>query len=158
MKSEVTVREIDGARRDALIAATAIGVGLLAWPRASRSAPSIVRADGEGTARQVHGGAGLIDVRQFFDARHDGERTLFLHYSIPHGASEGVHTHARGHENGAWDEFYYVLAGRGVMTIDGRETPVQQGDYVHAPLAAPHGIANPGAEPLLVLLTAISRD
>jgi hypothetical protein len=112
-----------------------------------------------GTAElQVHGGDGLIQVKAFgFGGA--ARPSLMLTYLIPPGGSEGVHRHELGSPSlGSYDEFYYVLAGAGVMDIDGEPVGVAAGDHVFTPLGVPHGIRNtsPGAA-LKVLLTAVER-
>jgi quercetin dioxygenase-like cupin family protein len=37
-------------------------------------------------------------------------------------------------------EFYYVLRGRGIMTIEGEDRPVGQGDLIHIPPDAVHSL------------------
>jgi quercetin dioxygenase-like cupin family protein len=111
-----------------------------------------------GAQRQLHGGQGLIEVKYFFEPERPSRPVLLIQYDVPPGASEGVHTHAPGSTEGAWDEYYYIVSGAGEMTIDGRALAVKAGDHIHAPLGTPHGIANrSGPDPLRVLLTAIDR-
>ena len=45
-------------------------------------------------------------------------------------------------------EFYYVTAGRGLMTIDGEEREIRQGDLVHIPPMAVHSLRPTGDEPI----------
>ena len=51
----------------------------------------------------------------------------------------GLHRHAPA-------EIYYVLAGTGVVTLAGRETPVRAGSAVFIPGMAEHGIRQTGTE------------
>jgi quercetin dioxygenase-like cupin family protein len=37
-------------------------------------------------------------------------------------------------------EFYYVTSGRGLMTIDGEQREIRQGDLVHIPPNAVHSL------------------
>jgi mannose-6-phosphate isomerase-like protein (cupin superfamily) len=108
-------------------------------------------------ALQMHGGKGTIDVRFLFEQERAPQPALFLQYDIPPGASEGVHTHQVGHPNGPWDEFYYIVAGSGRMSVGPRQIQVRAGDAVHTPLGTPHGIENTSAsEQLRVFLVAIA--
>lgn len=107
----------------------------------------------------VYGGQGTIDIDFFF--RHEGfaDPALLLIYTLPPGASEGVHRHGPGEESGSFDEFYYVIAGSGEMSIDKQRLPVTAGDYVFVPNGVPHGIANTSdSHALKVHLTALTRD
>ena len=51
----------------------------------------------------------------------------------------GLHRHAP-------PEIYYVFAGAGVMSLDGREIPVKAGNAVFIPGMAEHGIRQTGGE------------
>jgi mannose-6-phosphate isomerase-like protein (cupin superfamily) len=51
----------------------------------------------------------------------------------------GLHRHAPA-------EIYYVLAGAGVMSLDGREIPVKAGSAVFIPGMVEHGIRQTGKE------------
>jgi quercetin dioxygenase-like cupin family protein len=110
-------------------------------------------------SRNMHGGKGLIDVKFFFTPGQPARPALLVQYDIPPGASEGVHTHGADRPEGPWDEFYYIVSGRGRMAIDGHEVQVKAEDNVHTPLGVAHGIENASAsEGLRVLLIAIRRD
>src|SRR3546814_12219874 len=79
-------------------------------------------------------GLGAIDGR-LFDFGGAPAPAAFLIYDIPVGASEGVHLHnLTDPKLGAFDEYYYILEGRGKMTINGEAIAVTAGDHVHAPL------------------------
>ena len=53
----------------------------------------------------------------------------------------GLHRHAPA-------EVYYVFAGAGVMSLDGREIPVKAGSAVFIPGMAEHGLRQTGNETL----------
>ncbi len=108
----------------------------------------------------MRGGAGSVMVRHFrFAGAAAPARFLIL--EIPPGAAEGLHTHFADDRNGmgAYDEFYYVIAGRGSMTVGTDTFAVEAGDYIHAPLDCVRGIAN--ADPvdtLKIHLTVVLRE
>jgi len=108
----------------------------------------------------MRGGPGSVTVRHFrFDGK--GAPTRFLILEIPPGAAEGTHTHFADDRNaiGAYEEFYYVIAGRGLATLGDETIPVSTGDYWHAPLDLARGLANADPlEPLKVHLTVVLRD
>ena len=119
----------------------------------------VSESEGVVPTANVYGGKGTIDIGYFF--RHEGfaEPALLLIYTLPPGASEGMHTHGPGEEAGSFDEFYYVISGSGEMSVDGDCVQVTAGDYVYVPNGVPHGIANTsGTHPLKVHLTALTRD
>jgi len=119
--------------------------------------------------RNVHEGKGEIDVK-FFTFKNESNKmdglswpsspALLIIYTIPPGASEGVHTHLPGDsKEGSFDEFYYIVQGSGVMEIDGEKIDVNAGDHVFTPNGIPHGIENTSQiDDLKVFLTAVSRD
>ncbi|MBS0254789.1 MAG: cupin domain-containing protein [Proteobacteria bacterium] len=84
----------------------------------------------------------------------------FVVFEIPPLGSEGLHTHWADDRNqiGAYDEFYYIVAGHGRMTIGEQQFDLGPGDGAHAPLDQPRGIANlSDRAPLLVHITYIAR-
>lgn len=52
------------------------------------------------------------------------------------------------------EQMYYILEGRGIMTVDGEEEPVQAGDCVFYPSFAEHGLKNTGDTVLRYLSAA----
>src|SRR3546814_15863871 len=74
--------------------------------------------------KAVHEGLGELGVR-LFDFGGAAAPANFMIYDIPPGASEGMHLHNLSDPAlGPYEEYYYIVAGRGVMTIDGEEFPV----------------------------------
>jgi mannose-6-phosphate isomerase-like protein (cupin superfamily) len=61
------------------------------------------------------------------------------------GQSHTLHAHK------GMDKVYFVVNGRGVFLLEGRELPMQAGDLLIAPEGVPHGVRNTGHERLLVL-------
>jgi hypothetical protein len=71
----------------------------------------------------LHEGKGVIEIKFFFRTDGAAKPARLLLYTIPPGASEGVHTHKRGDTKlGSFDEFYYILAGTGEIQIEGQKT------------------------------------
>ncbi len=145
-----------------LLTATAFATVLSSAAIARASAPKFqVESDKQNirSFQGIHAGLGSIDVRMFDFGRAPAPAN-FLIYDIPVGASEGVHLHdLTDPELGAFDEYYYVLEGRGKMMIDGEPIIVNAGDHVHTPLDVAHGIEN--IDPnhrLKVFLTYIDRS
>jgi mannose-6-phosphate isomerase-like protein (cupin superfamily) len=50
------------------------------------------------------------------------------------------------------DEIYYVLSGRGMMTVDGKEFEVGPGDAVLTRPGSSHGLKQVGNEDLVILI------
>jgi mannose-6-phosphate isomerase-like protein (cupin superfamily) len=57
----------------------------------------------------------------------------------------------RLHGHAGMDKVYYVLAGRGVFLLEGREAPMAAGMMLIAPEGVLHGVRNTGSERLLVM-------
>lgn len=116
-------------------------------------------ADGMFEVKGIHQGKGQGKIKFFW---FDGASApaYFLIYELAPGGSEGTHVHFLDNRNdeGSFDEYYYVVSGRGQMEIDGEIVPVAAGDHVHTPLEVSHGIENTHpSEPLRVFLTFIKR-
>jgi len=153
------MKELD--RRTLLAAAT---LGSMLAPASSAGASPRkfgleAASKGIATFQAVHEGLGSIDVR-LFDFGGAPAPAAFLIYDIPVGASEGVHLHnLTDPKLGAFDEYYYILEGRGKMTINGEAIAVTAGDHVHAPLDCWRGIENIDDERRLkIFLTYIDRS
>lgn len=115
--------------------------------------------EGREVLENMRGGPGSVSVRHFrFDGK--GAPTRFLILEIPPGAAEGSHVHYADDRNGtgAYEEFYYVISGRGIATLGGATYEVGAGDYWHAPLDRARGLANADpVQPLKVHLTVVLR-
>ncbi|WP_257445953.1 cupin domain-containing protein [Archangium lipolyticum] len=70
---------------------------------------------------------------------------------IPPGGISGEHMHTRT------EEIYFILSGRGEMTLDGRPHPVGPGSLILTGLGTRHGLRNIGDEGLGWLVIELSR-
>ncbi len=87
-----------------------------------------------------------------YDPARMGKSTLFQSdrllvglNSFEPGQEHRLHGHA------GMDKVYYVLTGRGVFLLEGREEPMEAGTMLIAPEGVLHGIRNTGSERLLVM-------
>ncbi len=96
----------------------------------------------------VHEGKGAIQVRSFFESK-SRLGTRFHVWELEPGTSEGTHTHQ---EEGALEEIYYFLQGRGRMWIEDESVAVSAGDAILVPPGIPHGFENNGDVPLRLVL------
>ena len=96
----------------------------------------------------MHEGKGSVTRRRFF--RDSTKLPVSIEvWELPPGSSEGSHVHEG---EGALEEFYYFIAGRGVMWMDGEELSVGPGDAVMAPPGVDHGFRSTGEEPLKLII------
>ena len=160
---------MDDISRRTLLAAAVVGsmAGPAAMAAPATAAPGarpsrfmVERAtEGFNNFRAVHEGLGELGVR-LFDFKGAAAPANFMIYDIPPGASEGVHLHNLSDPAlGPYEEYYYIVEGSGVMTIDREEFAVTAGDHVFAPLDSWRGIANrDGPGNLKIFLTYIDRS
>lgn len=102
-------------------------------------------ADVAKTEPGPHNGPGQTVGHVFFD------KTPNLHFSfrkrvLKPGSGIGYHEQ---HE----DEVYYVLSGRGVMTLDDKPYDVSPGTAILTRTGSSHGLKQLGAEDLVVIIT-----
>ena len=102
-------------------------------------------ADVANTEGGPHGGPGQTVGYVFFD------KTPNLHFSfrkrvLKPGAGIGYHEQ---HE----DEVYYVISGRGVMTLDDKRYDVAPGAAILTRTGSSHGLTQSGTEDLVVIIT-----
>ena len=75
----------------------------------------------------------LISPRELHDITQGGFLELVSEWEVAGGGKVEPHSHPT-------HEFYYILAGRGIMQIDDEQREVAQGDLVHIPPDAIHSI------------------
>ncbi len=97
---------------------------------------------------ECHGGVGSLDWTDMFTKEQSAGRTLkFCHDDIlSPGTSIGVHTHDGG------EEYYLVIAGNGIMTLDGEEHAMGAGDISVVYAGGSHGLRNESDEDLRVIV------
>ena len=96
----------------------------------------------------LHDGEGVVTRHRFFrDATRLPVRIEV--WELLPGSSEGSHAHD-GEK--ILEEFYYFIAGCGVMWMDGEEFPVGPGDAVMAPPGVDHGFRSTGEGPLKLII------
>lgn len=99
----------------------------------------------------AHGGEGKIGFCRVLAASDFEGPWNFVDYAVvPPGASIGQHRH------GANEELYLVLAGEGVMRVDGQEIRVRPGHVVVNRPGGRHGLVNDGQEPLRLFVVEIA--
>jgi mannose-6-phosphate isomerase-like protein (cupin superfamily) len=92
----------------------------------------------------THNGGGETIGYSFF-AKAPGLKLVFRKRALKPGAGIGYHEQKE-------DEIYYVLSGRGVMTIDGKSFEVTPGTAVLTRPGSSHGLKQSGDEDLVILI------
>jgi len=141
-----------------LAAIVVLGTGL-----ASSSAPAYAQASHSAAGKSAAGGYVLErdkDVAKNEPGTHNGGgetigysffsktpnlKLVFRKRAFKPGSAIGYHEQ---HE----DEIYYVLSGRGMMKIDGKEFEVGPGDAVLTRPGSSHGLKQVGKEDLVILI------
>jgi mannose-6-phosphate isomerase-like protein (cupin superfamily) len=92
----------------------------------------------------THNGGGETVGYSFF-AKTPNLKLVFRKRAFKPGSAIGYHVQRE-------DEIYYVLSGRGLMTIDGKEFEVGPGDAVLTRPGSSHGLKQVGKEDLVILI------
>ena len=92
----------------------------------------------------THNGGGETIGYSFF-SKTPNLKLVFRKRAFKPGSAIGYHVQRE-------DEIYYVLSGRGLMTIDGKEFEVGAGDAVLTRPGSSHGLKQIGKEDLVILI------
>lgn len=92
----------------------------------------------------THNGGGQTVGYSFFK-KVPNLRMVFRKRALKPGSGIGYHEQKE-------DEIYYVLSGRGRMTIDGNTFDVGPGDAVLTRPGSSHGLKQAGAEDLVIMI------
>jgi mannose-6-phosphate isomerase-like protein (cupin superfamily) len=105
-------------------------------------------------AESAHGGDGLINAVRIARAGDMAGACDFIDYAeVPPGTSIGDHRHGP-HE----EEFYLILAGRGLLRLEDQTREVSAGDLIRNPPGGLHGLRNGGDEPLKLFVFQLAVD
>jgi mannose-6-phosphate isomerase-like protein (cupin superfamily) len=87
------------------------------------------------------------EIRPLVDRTTSGITACSLaEETLPVGARVTPHRHRE------IEEIYYILSGRGVMTVGGERREVGPGDAIYVPRGNNHTLENTGTEPIRLLL------
>ena len=92
----------------------------------------------------THNGGGQTIGYSFF-SKTPKLGLVFRKRAVKPGSGIGYHLQNE-------DEIYYVLSGRGKMTVDGKEFDVVAGDAVLTRPGSSHGLKQVGSEELVILI------
>lgn len=101
---------------------------------------------------ECHEGKGALDwVGVLGGEQLEGRQLRFIHDDVlPPGVTIGVHEH-KGNE-----EYYYIVSGKGIMTLDGEEFEVGPGDVTAVFPGGSHGLDNRSDEDLRVIVVNVA--
>ena len=92
----------------------------------------------------THNGGGMTTGFSFF-ARVPNLKLVFRKRSFHPGSGVGLHEQKE-------DEIYYVLSGRGTMTVDGKSFDVEPGTAVLTRPGSSHGLKQTGTDDLVIMI------
>jgi mannose-6-phosphate isomerase-like protein (cupin superfamily) len=137
-------------RRAALVLMVAAVVFSVWLPGAARQLPGrggyILERDSQVAKEQpgTHNGGGRTIGYSFFDGVPN-LRLVFRKRALKPGSAIGYHEQRE-------DEIYYVLSGRGEMTIDGKSFEVRAGDAILTRPGSSHGLKQTGTDDLVIMI------
>lgn len=92
----------------------------------------------------THKGGGITVGYSFF-SKVPNLKLVFRKRALKPGSAIGYHMQKE-------DEIYYVLSGRGEMTMDGKKFEVGPGDAILTRPGASHGLKQVGSEDLVIMI------
>jgi len=92
----------------------------------------------------THKGGGETIGYSFF-AKVPNLKLIFRKRALHPGSGIGLHTQTE-------DEIYYVLSGRGTMTLDGKSVDITPGTAVLTRTGSSHSLTQFGSEDLVILI------
>ena len=96
-----------------------------------------------------HAGGGQTTAYSFFK-KAPGLNLVFRKRALKPGSAIGYHLQQE-------DEIYYVLSGKGAMTIDNKTFDVGPGDAILTRPGSSHGLKQVGAEDLVIMINYEQR-
>lgn len=108
--------------------------------------PAVIVREGDVVRQEVppHNGVGMSTAYRMSDAA-PGRNFEFRKRVLHPGAAIGLHVLKH-------DEVYYVISGTGVVTSDGKDSPMEAGTAAYLYEGADVGIRQTGAEPLVLII------
>ena len=136
--------------RTLALLAGGILIGMVAATAAGQSKPAlggyIIEQDATVATAEPgpHGGGGQTTAYSFFKTT-PGLKLVFRKRALKPGSGIGYHQQQE-------DEIYYVLSGRGQMTLDGRTVDVGPGTAILTRTGSSHGLKQVGNDDLVILI------
>jgi len=99
--------------------------------------------------RNLHDGRGTVVGGTLLREEFDTNWQFVDWWTIPKNASIGTHKH-EGEE-----ELYFIVSGKGMMTVDTEEREVRAGDLVVTKSGSYHGLRNECGEVIKLLVALV---
>jgi mannose-6-phosphate isomerase-like protein (cupin superfamily) len=137
--------------RRRIIQLTALAIALGCTQMSARQKPEpggyVLERDAEVSKDEpgTHNGGGMTTGYSFF-AKTPKLALVFRKRALHAGSGIGYHEQKE-------DEIYYVLSGRGMMTIDGKSFEIGPGTAVLTRPGSSHGLKQIGTEDLVIMIT-----
>lgn len=137
-------------RRSLAMLAGGILMGMAAATVVGQSKPApggyIIEHDAAVAATEPgpHAGGGQTTAYSFFKTA-PGLNLVFRKRALKPGSAIGYHEQKE-------DEIYYVLSGRGQMTLDGKTVDVGPGTAILTRTGSSHGLKQVGTDDLVILI------
>jgi quercetin dioxygenase-like cupin family protein len=124
----------------------AVAMPRAAGQEATKPGGYIIQRDAEVAEQQPgpHQGGGQTIGHSFFSKVPNLE-LIFRKRVLKPGSAIGYHKLAE-------DEIYYVLSGRGTMTLDGKEHEVGPGTAILTRTGSSHGLKQVGSDDLVIII------
>jgi len=101
----------------------------------------------------AHGGQGKIEFCRPFQIHELDSALAFVDYvELQPGTSIGLHRHAED------EEIYFLIAGSGVMTLNGESFDVKAGDLIRNPPGGEHSFLACGDSVSRILVFDVAQD
>ena len=104
------------------------------------------------TKEKMRDGQGSVRISHMVNAENEKHTRMLAEITLNSGCSIGFHQH----ENET--EYYFIIAGTGIVNEGGSDITVTAGDTVVTGNGASHSIKNAGSEPLIFHAVIITYD
>jgi mannose-6-phosphate isomerase-like protein (cupin superfamily) len=134
-----------------LLVGIVIGVAAVAGAQHAVRGGYVVERDGDVARNEpgTHNGGGETIGYSFF-AKTPNMPFVFRKRALKPGSGIGYHEQKE-------DEVYYVLSGKGMMTLDGKQVDVDAGTAVLTRPGSSHGLKQVGSEDLVIVIAYENR-
>jgi mannose-6-phosphate isomerase-like protein (cupin superfamily) len=99
---------------------------------------------------KMRGGEGSTELLHLVNCENEKNIRLLAEITLKPGCSIGNHSHDNE------TEYFIILSGSGTVDDNGQTREIKAGDVIITGNGASHGIANTGAEPLVLYAVIVT--